>query len=234
MLTQQPGCHAGGASEETPVPQVVFNKSEYDRFLLGFPSVSALAAKCDLQVMVELLRLSLHYGPQSYRDMHDAEAKKESKLICAIDGLQAAAEIIRDSGQGLTKEEVVLEECESRFREILMDMKSDPDVRPKALGAYGGHKPPGAPVYQACLEEYIAAKLGRRPRPSETSRIVSALFTGLGRYPNADIDPDALAKKLNRFRQRNPRRLEAIRRDTKCDPSGENELDRKFRRPAAG
>jgi hypothetical protein len=62
------------------VPQVVFNESEYDRFLMGFPSVSALAARCDLRVMVALLHLSLHYGAQSHRDMHEAEAKKESKL----------------------------------------------------------------------------------------------------------------------------------------------------------
>lgn len=204
-------------------------RRRYDQYLRDNPHAGAVAAKlvprCNLLVMANLVRDSLpEYGGQAYEVLRRLDEQKKSELECAISGLRAAAKIARRSGQ--TEDAARWESEASHFGEILSFVTSD--SRPKALGALRGKELPGALLYLVCLEEYIAAKTGRKPRPSETAHIVSALLMGFDRYPHVGVDPDLLAKRLKQFRKRKGNHLwiEDMRRRTECDSSGENFLDR--------
>lgn len=220
---------------QTAHSSVFFSKRRYDRFLANNPAAGDVAAKlvscCDLQVMANCVRNSLPpFAAQAYKLIGKDEDQKKSDLVCAISGLHAASKIARRSGE--TKAAARWEDDESHFREILNKVKPDP--RTRLLGALGGKRLPFAPLYLVCLEEYIAAKTGKKPRPSETAHIVSALLRGFDQYPPSEsVDADLVAKKLKQFRKRNPIYMETVRRIVECDPSGKNELDRILKKPDA-
>lgn len=179
--------------------------------------------------MVKLVRNSLlEYAEGNYGIIRRDQAQKKRKLESAISGLHVIKESAQRSGQTEAAED--WESGESQLLETLREVKRDST---KTLGALKTKILPFAPLYLVCLEEYIAAKTGRKPQPRETAHIVSALLMGFDRYPKDGVDPDLLAKKLKRFRERNPLYMETVRRITSCDSSGENELDRKLSKPVA-
>ena len=179
--------------------------------------------------MVKLVRNSLlEYAEGNYGIIRRDQAQKKRKLESAISGLHVITESAQRSGQTEAAEDWA--SGESQLLETLREVKRDST---KTLGALKTKILPFAPLYLVCLEEYIAAKTGRKPQPRETAHIVSALLMGFDRYPKDGVDPDLLAKKLKRFRERNPLYMETVRRITSCDSSGENELDRKLSKPVA-
>jgi len=153
--------------------------------------------------------------------MKRLDAKRASVVQSGVSSFHAAAEIYRSRGQI-----ELAAQCESNAaygRRTLIQMKNE--SRPKMLGALHGKVLPGAFLYLVCLEEYIAAKIGRKPLPSEIAHILSALLTGFNRLPDVGIDPDLFAKRSKQFRERNPLLIEEMKRKTSCDPSGNNLLD---------
>jgi len=173
--------------------------------------------------MVNLVRDSLpDYGTRAYGVIARRDVEKKTELGCAISGLRTAANIARRSGE--TEAATRWDSDADQFQEILRFVECD--SRAKTLGALRSKKMPGALLYLASLEEYIIAKTGTAPRPTETAHIVCALLTGFDRYPDAGIDPDLLARKLKGFRKRNPLYIQEIKQKNKCNSAGKNELDR--------
>jgi hypothetical protein len=220
---------------QTEYKKVVFSKHRYDQHLSAVPKAAAVAAKlvpsCNFWVLVNLVRNSLpEHGRRLYDILRESDAQKKSELECAISGFHAAARMARHAGD--TDAAARWESEASHFSEILKRVESD--SRPKVRGALHGKKLPGAMLYLVYLEEYITVKTAIRPLPSETAHIVSALLCGLDRYPNEGIDADLLSQRLKKYREQNPLDVEDMKRKTKRDSSGQNELDRRLGKPAPG
>ena len=199
-----------------------FDKSEYERCLQDFRAARIVADQCNLWVMANLVRDSLpEYAERAYDAIRRVDAKRRAAIEQGISSRQIAAEIERSIGKPEVANEL---DAEASYGcETLAEMKRE--SRPKVLGALHGKALPGALLYLALLEEHITARIGKRPTPNETAQIASALLAGLGRLPDAGIDPTLLRKRLEQFRKRNPSRLEEMRRLTAAN-SGEILLDR--------
>jgi hypothetical protein len=206
-----------------PLLNVPFDKQKYELYLGTDPATKATAGKCNLRVMAKLVRDSLpEYAHRQYEKIKRDEKQKRSKLNCIISGVLAAAEIFRRTGQ--IEDAIRCESYAVGFRAVLDAVESDFSV--KTLGAVEGKVLKLGLLSVARLEEYITSKSGRRPSRVEIAHIVSALLVGFDRCPEGGVHPDLLAKRVKNLRKRNPKFIEAMRRENECDTSGKTLLDR--------
>jgi hypothetical protein len=203
-----------------------FNKEEYLEFLRNDSGAKATAAKCNLWVMVNLVRDSLpEFGNQAYETIRNIDAKKQAVIERGIAFFDARSELARTTGQTTATSQ--LEAEASHGRKTLRQMRRD--SLPKILGALHGRALEGALLYQVFLEEYLAAQNGACPHSKVTTYILSALLLGLDRFPKETIAPELFAKKSRQFRRRNPGMIKEMRRlIAPSTPSGESQLDLQY------
>lgn len=212
--------------------RVCFNKRRYEQYFLDYSaakSAATLVRRCSVLVMANLVHRSFpEYAKVAYGIIDRNRAPIKGALENEIRALQKVAESAQRTGQ--VNIAAAFESAVSIFREGLDEEKS---FSTKSLGIWNTKRLPFAPLYLVCLEEYVSSKAGRKPLPSETTHILSAILEGFDRYPELAIDADGLSKRLTRFRKRQENRtfIEEISCLTQCDLSGENELDRILGKP---
>jgi len=200
-----------------------FDKAKYETYLRPTSRSRAIAAQCNVWVMANLVRDFLpEYAERAYDTVRRLEAKRQASIEHGISSRQIAAEIERSMGN--TEVASALEAEVSYGHETLAKMKRE--SHPKIMGALHGKTLAGGLLYLSLLDEYIAAKIGRKATPNELEQITSALLVGLERLPTDGIDPVLLKKRLEQFRKRNPSRVEEMKRLTTHSSSGESLLER--------
>jgi len=222
--TTQQKRHAGSTKGQRP-----FDIEKYEKYLRDDPKAASTATEliphCNLGVMAMIVLQCFEYGEQNYSRMAAEDKQTKDELECIVLGFQLAAKWGRRQPESV--DDAIRWESEAaKFGEILRLKGSD--SRPKMRGALRGKQLPGAILYLVVLEEYITAKTGARALPNKMVQVIHALLAGFKKHTDISIDQELLAKRITRYRKDNPLDIEAVKRMTECDSSGQNALDRMF------